>query len=241
MRLFLACVRLTLGSSNCFPRRQGMLACLLFLFTSLGFLSRVESAGGSVSGNVEQIAPPPSVVLGALESNTFVRFFSERTGILLNQNVSADITQPGFVGNLSGLTPGVISANQFVDSYLLHADAIGNGRPIPTYQGSVIFDRPILGILVQPTSLSATDSNLGSPLTTYNPATGNRGFEWPSTSAVGDSIQLSADLRTITIVLKSESQYDQIRVITTGVPEPASLTLAACCVAVVLMRWRRGD
>ena len=239
MKPLRAVIQLRAPRTTCFGDHRGLLAVLILFGASLVPLQSAESAGTTVSGNVQQIAPPASVVLGALESNSFVRLFNERTAFLLNQNVTADITQPGTVGNSGNLSAGVISP-QLVDSHLLHADPIGPGNPAVTYQGSVTFDRPILGLLVQSGSLTATDGILGFPSTTYTP-TVDRGFEWPSTSAVGDLVQLSADFRTITFVLKATSQYDQIRIITAGVPEPSSLALAAYCLAVAFMpRLRRG-
>jgi hypothetical protein len=235
-------LKLALARAGCFSHPHTRLICLCFIIGSLLIAQSAESAGGSVSGNVEQIAPPPSVVLGALESNSFVRFFAERTANFLNQDVSADITQPSIVGNLSDLTPGVVSANQLVDSYLLHADAITDEQPSVTFHGSITFDRPILGILVRGPALSATDSNLGSPLTAYIPAEFNRGLELSSMSPVGDSLQLSADFQTITFVLKSGALYDQIRVITASIPEPSTLALVACYLGVALIkRPRRND
>jgi hypothetical protein len=213
-------------------------AVLLLFGTSLAAVQPAISAGPTSGGSVQPIAPPASVADSALESNSFVRFFNEKTAFLLNQNVSADITQPGTVGNSVDLTPGIISANQLIDTYLLHADPVGPGNPAVTYAGTVTFELPILGLLVQTNSLNVTDGVLGSPSTIYTPA-GSRGFEWPSSLAVGDIVQLSADFRTITFVLKATSQYDQIRVITTGVPEPSAIALAAFCLVLASTAWRR--
>lgn len=237
MKSLRAVIRSALSRANYVARRRVLISFLFVLGGPLVVVRHAESAGPSVSGNVEQIAPPASVVLGALESNSFVRLFDERTTVLLNQNVSVDITQPSTVGNSSDLTPGIISANQLIDSHLLHADPVGGG-PV-TYQGSVTFDRPILGLLVQANTLTATDSVLGSLSTVYNP-TIDRGFEWPSTTVVGDMVQLSPDFRTITFVLKATSQYDQIRVITASVPEPSSIVLGLGCLGfAITVRCRR--
>jgi hypothetical protein len=239
MKSVRAMIHLTLPRRNYFAPRRGLITFLFLIGNSLVVVGPAASAGVSVAGNVEPIAPPASVVLGALESNSFVRLFTERTAVLLNQNVSVDITQPGIVGNTTELTPGIIAANQLVDSYLLHADPVSFGSPSVTYQGSVTFDRPILGLLVQASRLTPTDGVLGSLSTIYTP-TVNRGFEWPSSApGVGDMVQLLPDFRTITFVLKSTSQYDQIRVITASVPEPSSLAMAACCLASACMPWLR--
>ncbi len=224
-----------------FSRRQVILICLVCLAAPLDFTSKAESAVLTVSGNVVQIAPPLSVVQDALESNTVVQLFAEQTAILLNQNISVDITQPGAVNNASNLTPGLIAANQLVDSYLLHSDAIGVGNPIVTFQGSVTFDQPILGIIVQYFKLDATDSILGWPTTQYFPTTPNRGFDgegyYATAFAVRDTLQLSTDFRTISFVLRTASQSDQIRVVTASVPEPTTIALTGGCLALGLA-WR---
>jgi hypothetical protein len=204
---------------------------------SLVCVRPAESAAPATSGNIETITPPASVAANALESDSVARFFRERSAFLLNQNISVDITQPGTVGNSIDLTPGIISANQLIESYLLHADPVGPGSPPVTYQGSVTFDFPILGLLVQTNTLTVADGLLGSASTNYNPP-GARGFEWPSTAIVGDMVELSPDFRTVTFVLKATSQYDQIRVIT-SVPEPTTLALAAGCLLCGIAAHRR--
>jgi hypothetical protein len=194
-----------------------------------------EAAGIATTGDVTQIAPPASVALGALESNTEVRLFAERTALLLSQSVTVDVTQPGLVDGAEDLTPGAITANQLVSSYLLHADAIGNGQPIVMFQGSVTFDMPVLGALITASRLTPTDSVLGSLATVYNP-TVNRGFEFGvAGQGVSDSLVLSPDRLTVSFVFRTTSQYDQVRIVTSAIPEPTSVYLGGSgCVGIAL-------
>jgi hypothetical protein len=203
-----------------------LIACLSLFAASLVFAANAESSAPPISGMVELIAPPPSVALNALESNSVVRFFAEQTNLLLNQSVSVDITQPGIVDHLVNLTPGQIAANQLVNSYFFDADTLP-GSGILTFQGSVMFDEPVLGILIRGESLNATDAILGSPSTAYFPNNQYRGFDGPdfssSSEAVRDLVQLWPDGRTVSFQLHSEAYTDQFRVITASVPEPASV------------------
>jgi hypothetical protein len=219
-------------------------ACLFVFGASLILVANAESSPPPISGMVELIAPPPSVGLNALESNSFVRFFNEQTGLLLSRNISVDITQPSIVDHVVNLTPGQIAANQVVDSYFFDADTLP-GSGITTFQGSVVFDTPVLGILVRGASLDATDAVFGSPSTMYLPNNEYRGFDGPdfssSSEAVRDFVQLWPDGRTVSFQLRTNIYTDQIRVITASVPEPASIGGIGVLLAVLVSSRRRGD
>jgi hypothetical protein len=208
---------------------------IAFLILSCLTVPTAEAAGIATTGNVSQIAPPASVALGTLESNTEVRLFAERIAQLLSQALTVDVTQPGLVDGAGDLTPGAINANQLVNSYLLHEDAIGKGQPVVMFEGSVTFDTPVLGALVTATRLTPTDSILGSPTTAYNP-TVDRGFEFGvAGQGVSDSLVLSPNRLTVSFVFRTESQYDQIRIITSTIPEPTSAYIGGSgCVVIAL-------
>jgi hypothetical protein len=203
----------------------------------------------SVSGDVEQIAAPSSVVSGAIESSTLVRVFLERQNFTLADALEVDFTAPGHYDQIPELpVPSpTIAAGTRVDSYFFHADPAGGSGQ--TYDGSVTFTTDILGvILFNPDNnpkLRETDLLLGHPATTYPPA-GNdtRDIEFDGS----DEITLSADRRTLTFHLVTlPSPMDQLRVITAesvdapvGVPEPASLSLAILSLFLGAgVGWRR--
>jgi hypothetical protein len=205
--------------------------------------THAEAAIVSTSGSVVEIAAPASVVLGALEHDMAVRFFLERGALSLPSNLAVDVTQPGIVDSASDLTPGQIPAGTTVNSYLLHADPVGPGFPVKQYEGSITFDVPILGAIVNARQLNAGDLVVGSPTTIYVPRDPDSGFEGPgfpiSGASVSDLLALSPDLRTISFHLRVESRLDQIRIITAAVPEPSSafLLIVACLLAT---QWARG-
>jgi hypothetical protein len=95
-----------------------------------------------------------------------------------------------------------------VDSYFLHCDpATSRSR----WQGTVTFDREILGIVVRPSALSDTTDELGAPGTTYY---GNSVLEYQAE----DVVELLPDRHSVRIDWFSTIGVDQIRVITRGTP-----------------------
>ena len=201
-------------------RSRYPLAALLIVVMSS---ASVEAGIISFLGDVDFIAPPPSVVLGVLEDDQLTRVFLEQSALILGSDVDADVTSPGVVYEAADLTPGTIFSGTRVDSYLFHFDpASGSGAS----GGSVTFNRDILGILVQTSSLDATDALLGALATTYQ-LDDFRGVEGPGfvivpDVTVNDIVTLSADFRTVGFDFSTTSRLDEIRVIT-AVPEPAAL------------------
>lgn len=191
--------------------------------------AEVNAAVSSTAGSVAQIPPPASVVLSALEHDTAARLFLEREAFLLPTTLSVDVTQPGPVDEAVQLTPGLVYAGTNVNSYLLHADPIGNGIPIKHYEGAITFNMRILGVIVNAVPLNQSDPVVGSLTTLYIPRNPDSGFEGPGypnrSLPVRDTLAISTDMRTLSFYLRVESRLDQIRIITAAVPEPGSLVL----------------
>jgi hypothetical protein len=218
------------------------LLCVLCLVSASLDGLVAKSAIVSTSGSVMLISPPASVGFQQLEDDAAAKVFAEQINLSLASSIDVEVTAVGLVDDANDLTPGSIPAGTRVDSYLLHADKIGGGAPIHTYGGSVTFDRPILGVIVTGSGLSATDGVLASASTTYDPIGMFRGFDGPSFSpsspAVGDSVEISPDFLTATIVLRTETFYDQIRIITAAVPEPTSWMV--CVIGLPYFGWGGG-
>jgi hypothetical protein len=217
---------------------------LLLIFFSAGS-ARSNVVG--TSGDVMIIAPPPSAVRGALEDNKFDKVFAEQSSLVLPSDVAVDVTNTNAVDERADLSPGLVPAGTVIDSYLLHSDIVGYG-PIRQFKGTVTFDTEILGVIVQATGLYATDKLLGSSTTKYLPPNVYRGFEGPGFPAtadiVRDTLQLSADFRTVTFEFRTGEMLDEARIITRArtnsgvVPEPSTACLAANSLLSVGL-WRK--
>ena len=194
----------------------GVPAILLLLFGTsarAGYLSE--------TGMIKVVAPPPSVVLGAFQSDSDIQTFIEQQRLVLTSSVKVDDTASGTFTSDASLVSGTIAANTSVDSYFFHSDPVSANQ---IFSGSVTFTTAILGVIVLSDSLSATDSLLGHPGTTYPTGDGGRGLELSTTQ---DFFTLSADKKTLTFQFNTHENVDEVRVLTapTTVPEPSSLAL----------------
>src|SRR4029077_4663989 len=179
-----------------------------------GFTLIATPSGVSSSGAVHPIPAPPSVQLGALESDTQIQFFGERRGVSLSSNVGVDISAAGTYSSVAGLSPGSISAGTCVDIYYLHADPVGFSSNIVQLEaGGVTFPTDVLGVIVLDPTLTAIDPAVGVLGTSY--PNGVRALELGSPT---DTAILSADRRTVTLHLSNSSASDDVRVITAANP-----------------------
>ncbi|MFK8015074.1 MAG: hypothetical protein AB8G17_06505 [Gammaproteobacteria bacterium] len=193
----------------------GRAGLLIGFLGSLAALPTAQAAITATTGNVNGIATPPSVAVGALESDTVIAAFRERRVRTVTGPLALDITTPGnYDITTPGLSPGNVPAGTTIATYMLHADAIGVGSA--TLTGSVTFDERILGLLVTDAGLDATDGQLGAAGTVYPTAVVQRGMDFPS----GDKVGLSADRRTVFLTDVVFDVVDQIRVVTARPLEP---------------------
>lgn len=196
----------------------------------------------SLSGDVEMIAGPFSVQEGAVESDSVARLILESEGVTLSSALDVDITASGVFNEIIDLSPGSIAEDTVVNSYLLHADSPGGGF---TYEGTIIFAQPILGVMISTDNLQASDAIAGSPSTTY-PVIGSndantRGLELGISGFRDEITVILPD--TVHFLFDNHTTYDHVRVIT-AVPEPSSLAIlaigGALTIGVTLCRRRRS-
>ena len=212
---------------------------VLCLSISLFAVSIADADIVSLMGDVEMIAPPPIVQEGVLESASLARLFQERQEFVLPSALSVDITTTGVFDEVVELTPGSISAGTLVNSYFLHADAAG----AVLFEGTIVFEQEILGVIITENNLQASHPVIGSPLTTY-PVDASQ-------DAMLAPLTLDAGLDSVTVILPDtlvfhldrtfqNQTYDHVRVITAAIPEPSSgIMLAMGVLAVALRRSRR--
>jgi hypothetical protein len=202
----------------------------------------------ATSGAVVVIAPPATTRSNQFESNTEIRAFPEQQNVELISPLALNITSPGVSpsGANQNLSPGSLPAGTFVNSYLLHFDAVGNSA-INTIglTGSLTLDADILGLIIQGADLNDSDfvPGLYPTITDYPRAEPARGLEITPGGvgqASNDEITLSPDRRTITVNLRTGTVQDQVRIIT-AVPEPATpATIAVAAALATCLRRRKS-
>jgi hypothetical protein len=220
-------------------KRATLMTAALVLM--LGGVGKAKGGIIATTGEVNVIAPPPSVQLGAVESNTQIPTFAERVRFSLPTSVAVDITAAGTYANNPTLTPGTIGAGTLVDSYYMYSDPIDSNSIM--FDGSATFNTNILGVIVLNNTLNGSDPILGAPGTLYPTGLSARGMELTPGE---DSVTISADLRTLTFHGSTDTSQDTVRIITaaspvSGVPEPSSLALFGIAAASLAgySRWKR--
>lgn len=203
-------------------------ACLA---SCLGTLAHADIV--SFGGSVALRTPPADISLGLWESATEARLWSERN-ITLASPLSLDTVNTGTVTFESELAPGQVSAGTTVASFMLHADSVGSTQSI--YSGFVIFDQPILGLMVLRPGLNGSDGLLGLPGVVYN-TNAQRGLEF--FPQIADPFTVSADRLRIDFMFTVSDWTDEIRIVT-AVPSPGGLALILLGSAGLARRSRRS-
>jgi len=179
----------------------------------LAALALAAAAGATIvstSGQMTLIPPPPSVDIGALQSNTTMYAFNERQCVRTTADLHVDITVPGTYDDSSDFTPGVIPAGTLVSSHFVNADKVGIQPPRVELEGSIVTNADILGIAVLQRSLDASDV-LGAPGTIYPTGKFGRGM---NVDDQNDFVIEQIDKRTVVVHSDVLIHTDQVRVIT---------------------------
>ena len=161
-----------------------------------------------VGGDAVLAEPPANIALNQWESNTEIPGFFERQTTLL-ADLELDHVNTGLVDDESLLVPGFVSAGTAVQSYLFHADSVDGFDAL--LSGYVVFDAPILGVLIRTASMNGTDDFLGREDVEYGKTSGRR-LELPPSSL--DTFEISGDRMRLDFTLKFGQAYDEIRILT---------------------------
>jgi hypothetical protein len=218
----------------------------LQLVLGIGCLSIVAASAlaAEITGTIDsltEIAPPASLLQGALEDTSTAIVFREQREFLLTSDLSVDAINPGAEVNASGVggTVGTIPAGTLVDSFLVHYDPVGEPTDLNvTVAWSLIFRDidNILGLIYSDSRLDSSDY-LGAAGTTYPTGISFRGTTGNlegNDSLLWSQFFVVSGLQSVTV------EVDQIRVIV-AVPEPASIALfTAGILAIAALRRRRA-
>ncbi len=203
----------------------------VMMLLAIGVCPMARAGIVGTTGDVRVFGPSSDLRLHARETDSFIQATNERQNVQLIGNLPVDISLPSTVPSAVSLnlSPGVIAAGTSVDVFLLHFDPVSVPQQPLALSGSITFAAPVLGIEVLSASLDATDPSLGLPTTLYATGETLRGLEL-QVGMVGintfDGITLSADRKTISVVLSTQLSLDEVRIIT-AVPEPSTNVLLA--------------
>jgi len=195
----------------------------------------------SVTGNGALVAPPVNASPGAFESDAY-QVWNESSGTI-GAPVTLDYNgAPGSYNGLSAFTPTTLATGTPYGSTMVQLDPVNDDIIHHSGLATITFSTKILGIALRGTSLDATDP-YGAPGTTYptgyNPALPDtRGIDYRT----NDRFTVSADGKTLEVRLTANfNGFDELRVFTAAVPEPASLVVWSIVGAVVAggSFWRR--
>lgn len=188
-------------------KKNWILIGLLGLFLLSSSLAQAALTGAS--GVAVLIAPPPSIALNAVQSNTQIVAFDEQQDVVLASDLAVNITASGTYDSANPLTPGTIADGTTVSSHYVSFDpalvdvSIGGG--------TLTFDKQIIGVIVEDNEIDSSDSILGNPGTTYPTGLTFHGLEIAPSEV--DSITVGCNTLTVNN-LYVWNLVDQFRVIT---------------------------
>nr|WP_226895578.1 FecR domain-containing protein [Luteolibacter marinus] len=178
---------------------------------------------GILATTGEVIPAPPDTPrkVADYEDDDHVIVIPERRSFLLPDRLAADITSPGRYGDVDELPlhgPGEIAGGngKRARCFRLRYNPVGQLEygVFVSFEGSVTFDRPILGIITSARKLDRSD-RIASAARLPNTSEPHRmrGLE-TGPLTLSDSLALSEDRRTITVKFNAGESVDEIRVIT---------------------------
>jgi hypothetical protein len=172
----------------------------------------------SVAGHGVLVSPPASV-LPAADANSKYIVFNEQSGVLASSvTLDESGTDHGGHDGLSTLTPVTLAAGTHFGTTLIQLDPEQSGT-VHSGSATIHFSSQILGIALRSATLDATDI-YGHPGTTYPTGNSVRGLE----ATHDDKFTIAANGLNLEVNFSANNfDFDQIRVFTAPVPEPASL------------------
>lgn len=178
------------------------------------------ASGITGSSDVFRFVPPWPKQIRFVHSDRHVFVAAEGQAVDLVQPLDVNISAPGDYSRVEQLTPITLSPGQRIRSYVLHYMPRAQLRPrrAGRMEGSITFDRPIAGLIVQHEELFASSRRFSR-----RPAGERQQRRQLDLNGddIGDRITLSEDRRTLTVSFVSPGRSsDLVRVIVeAGEPE----------------------
>lgn len=171
------------------------------------------SSGIASSSGAFRFAPPWPRRLRHVRSDSDIFVLPERYAVTLDESLSVNISTPGKYTRESELTPEMIASGQSVRSFVLHyhPEQVRRPRRAKRISGSIVFDRPVLGLVILHQELNASAGRFAPR--NAGEAHQRRQIELNGGPA-GDEVTLSPDGHTVTLDLASPNYTsDLVRVI----------------------------
>ncbi len=214
-------------------RLASVLALVIGVMHPVGLLISTGSAQvtANVTGEIEVVAMPPSLLGGVFTNQTYIRLMHEGIGTVTAgmpgfqadgayHNPALGVGQPADATFANAIVtpyagPGLPAVGTGVYSILLHFDPNLGGLPLNLAQGiartgTITFNRQILGVYVTSGALNATDAIFGSG-TVYPTSTG-RDMEF---NYDGDFFSIASNRYelSVTMFVHNGGIFDEMRII----------------------------
>lgn len=176
---------------------------------------RVWPISSGIAGSTEsfRFLPPWPKRVRFVNSDEHIFVAVEGGAVDLTSKLLLDVSEPGECSLVSELTPLELGEGERIRSYFLHFHPVRQRgvRRADRVSGSITFDRPILGLIIQHEQLLDSSRRFGWRAA----GEANRRRELDLTGGLdGDRVSLSNDRRTLTVDLISPGRSsDLIRVI----------------------------
>ncbi len=174
------------------------------------------SSGIAGSSEVFRFVPPWPKRIRFVQSDDDIFVAAEGYVVDLDKALQVNISEPGEYERVDDLTPLELPVGEQIRSYILHFSPTENRRPrdAKRVSGSITFDRPVLGLIVQHEELLASMRRFarrGAGEIQHRRQLDLNGRN------NGDRITLSEDRKTVTLDLISPGRNtDLVRVIVDG-------------------------
>lgn len=165
------------------------------------------------SSEAFRFVPPWPKRIRFVTSDNDIFIATEGYAVDLNSELKVNITEPGDYARVNELTPLELPAGERVRSYILHYSPTTQVGPrrAKRVSGSITFDRPVLGVIVEHEELLASSRR-------FTRRSAGEGQHRRELNLIGDDagdrITLSKDRKTVTLDLISPGKSsDLVRVI----------------------------